>query len=322
MVLAGSIVTTLIVSPAFAADRQADTPSPEGQLLVVTTNLKEAFDNGDIGENSDMAAYVRRLLNQVPYVPDALMVQEVRRSSAAVVARFLTEATGMSYRVAAKPGDPPWTEKGGKIIDRETAIIVNSATVEVLGRAGRFTTSYETADANPQEPVRVRHHRTLSIREIAGGSSLSLASVHYVQNHFLESYSVGETYKAQWVQKTARVLDQASGERGTQATVIGGDFNASRGKRDSQTNHSHSAWLLGITGDPFNFLDAVWEVTREGGPDYLLTRAGVIDAGVDIYYDTQEAQRAGYFYSDHRFRWALIAPGEKGEPYQSEDGSF
>ncbi len=322
MVLAGSILTALIAAPALAAERQADTPSPEGQLLVVTTNLKEAFDNGDIGDNSDMSAYVRRLLNQVPYIPDALLVQEMRRSSASVVARLMTNATGMSFRVAAKPGDPPWTEKGNKIIDRETAIIINTATVQVLGRAGRFTTSYETADANPQEPVRVRHHRTLSILEINGGSSLSLASVHYVQNHFLESYAVGESYKAQWVQKTARILDDVSFARGTQATVIGGDFNASRGTRDNQANHSHSAWLLGIIDDPYNFIDAVWEVTREGGPDYLLTRAGVVDAGVDIYYDTQEAERSGYYYSDHRFRWALIAPGETGTSTEDGSGSF
>ncbi len=321
LVLAGSLLIALLASPSGASQQRAEAPSPEGELLVVTTNLKEAFDNGDIGDNSDMNAYVNRLLNQVPYIPDALLVQEVRRSSAATVAKLLSDATGMAFRVAAKPGEPPWTEKGYKIIDRETAIIVNSATVEVLGRASRFTTSYPREDANPQEPVRVRHHRILSVRELNGGSSLSLASVHYVQNHFLESSSIGEYYKRQWVLKTARLLDEESANKGTQATLFGGDFNASRGMRDSQANHSHSSWLLGITEDPYNFLDAVWEVTREGGPDYLLTRAGIVDAGVDIYYDSQEAQRAGYYYSDHRFRWAVIAPGEMGTPSEG-DGSF
>ena len=55
--------------------------SPVDELLVVSANLQEAFDDADVRDTKDIAGFSGRLLRQVPYKPDVLLLQEVRLSS-------------------------------------------------------------------------------------------------------------------------------------------------------------------------------------------------------------------------------------------------
>lgn len=297
---------TALVLPGSVA-RGAD-QSVQGQILVVTTNLQEAFDRDDADDPSDMRVYVSRLLKQLPYAPDVVLVQEVRRSSARNVAGLLTQASGYRYSIVVPPGEPPWRELDDRIIDRESAVIVNEDTVEVLGATGTIKSVYPGSVARAGEPRRVRNHAFASVALLDRSASITVASVHYVQNDFLTSPDVGDDYKRRWALQTADFLAAQAAEWGTSMTAIGGDFNASRGRRDDYANHSHSPWLVGLTGDGYGYRDTVYEVTKEGGPDFIMAAATIVNAGVDMYYNARRAARDGYFYSDHRFRWAIISP--------------
>src|SRR5687768_17287391 len=90
MLVLVSVLGGALSSPSAA---QASAHSPPGQLLVVATNLLEAWGD-EANNNSEMDIYVSRLLNQVPYLPDVLLLQEVKYRSARYVKNLLTRETG------------------------------------------------------------------------------------------------------------------------------------------------------------------------------------------------------------------------------------
>lgn len=97
--LALSALLSVLLAPAIGS---ASVPgeSPRGQVLVVDANLLEAFGGADVADAADMNNFVRRLVAQLPYAPDALLLQEVVGPSAENVARFMSAATGLEYDVA------------------------------------------------------------------------------------------------------------------------------------------------------------------------------------------------------------------------------
>ncbi|HVF53515.1 MAG TPA: endonuclease/exonuclease/phosphatase family protein [Actinomycetota bacterium] len=309
-----ALLGTLLLATLFAAGATTTASaaaslgkSPAGEILVITTNLQEAFGQADVADTSDMEEYVRRLLDQVPYVPDVLLLQEVRRSTTSAVASLLRKQTGHRFVTIVKPGDPPWVEMDDRIIDRESGILINTTTMETKGTTGTIRTSYPRADAAPSERVRVRHHAFATVGELDGAARISVASTHYVQKSFLRTEQLADEYKRRWVLRTADVLQVQAGKWNASMAAIGGDFNATRGERDDQAEHSYSPWLTGITRSPYEYRDAVWEITKIGGPDFIMTTGNLVNAGLDQYYEAKAARRHGYFYSDHRFRWAVVA---------------
>src|SRR3972149_2222495 len=70
--LLGSLVA-LASPPA----RAALNDTPDDRVLIVTTNLQEAYGDSDVGNLRDMRNYVDRLLKLVPNNPDVLNLQEI-----------------------------------------------------------------------------------------------------------------------------------------------------------------------------------------------------------------------------------------------------
>ncbi|MDQ3680063.1 MAG: hypothetical protein M3378_05880 [Actinomycetota bacterium] len=303
--------------------------SPPGQVLVVDANLLEAFGEEDVADPTDMENFVRRLLSQVPYTPDALLLQEVIGASTEKVARILTEMTGSTYVVAAGPGEShvvvPATATTPEI-RRETAILLNVDSMRLLDAGGYVDNAYA------QE-----HHRSgtwitkqepyLMAKERRGGLSTPLVSLHYVPNSRFTSADVGFRYKAEWSERIAQLLDTTYPSPSTrQVEVIGGDFN-----NRPCVEVDVSATDPRCTAMPF------WQVlteefgyasAKDKGIDHIFARGEILASGFDadrkaavggddefaackaLYAEGRGEEATGTcateFYADHSFVWALV----------------
>ncbi|MDQ3641631.1 MAG: hypothetical protein M3450_09330 [Actinomycetota bacterium] len=332
-VLALALALATVGTGAAAAESRRDSTSlgesPPGQVLVVDANLLEAFSREDVADPIDMENFVRRLLSQVPYAPDALLLQEVVGPSAENVARIMTAATGFTYVVAAGPGEShvvvPATATTPEI-RRETAILLNVDTMRLEDSGGYVENAYARADhrsgtwMTKQEPY-------LMAKELRGGLSTSLLSLHYVPNSRFTSADVGFRYKAEWSGQIAQLLDDAypSPSR-RQVEVIGGDFN-----NRPCVEVDVAASDPGCTPMPF------WQVltgdhgyisARDSGIDYIFARGEILDSGFDAERKAAVGSNAEFaackdlftqgrgddatgtcateFYADHSFLWALV----------------
>ena len=102
--------------------------SPPRQLLILSANLQEARPR-DMSD-AEMVNFARRVRRVVPYAPDAVLLQEVVKSSAARVARLLKDTTGFGFDVAVSPGPEPVVRTEGEhIVVRDTAILLNRVTM-------------------------------------------------------------------------------------------------------------------------------------------------------------------------------------------------
>lgn len=135
-----ALVAAATVAAAGAEDRAAGrnllTNSPQDEVLVVTTNLQEGFGEADLENIYELERYADRLATQLPYIPDVLLLQEVRRKSARAAARLLTNTFDQSYVVAVEPPRYP-TRSTPKIrTETSSAIVMNEETMRKIEAGG------------------------------------------------------------------------------------------------------------------------------------------------------------------------------------------
>jgi endonuclease/exonuclease/phosphatase family metal-dependent hydrolase len=286
----------------------ASATSPSGKVLVVTTNLRAAWgDQGDMRVR--MSRYVDRLLNQAPYFPDVLLLQEVKRNSADRVASLLSRRTRDRYVVAVRPPRIPWRQTPKIRTETDSAIVINRTTTKKLDHGGYISLTFKRSDAaDPSKRVEINQHARLSVQEISSGMKLSVASVHF-QYRLLKNRALWRPYQKQWAQKVAKKL--GAKYPGTIQTV-GGDFNRTR------CIHPGSGTLT-CTKNPFwrkfvnrhHYMDTIYRVWRDGkkhlglgGVDFIFTKGLPTNAQTDVSYNQRVRST---FYSDHHFVWATIS---------------
>ena len=285
-VLASAMCATALLHVGVAT---AGVASPLQKTIFITANLQEGFNDRDLKNMRELPIFVTRLLSKVPYDPDVLLLQEVRRKSAAAVAQILSNRTGHKYTLAFGGARDPYTGTPSRINVRDSAILLNTSTMTKVGDGGWLE---EPKDSSASRPM-YKGHAYGFARRTGTGMTFAMTSIH------IQESSVTETTKGIANKLAAKRPDISNGRY----NVIGGDFNTSR-----QTSPNHPApywsWLTGR-----KYRDAVYAVR---GPmstavDYIFARAGVYGAGVDSSYNNRTTNPA-LFYSDHRFRWAALGP--------------
>lgn len=301
-------MTIAVLAGAFASPSVAQAParSPEGQLLVVSTNLQEAWQD-EANNNSEMDNYVSRLLDQVPYVPDMLLLQEVKLKSARYVKNLLTSQTGDTYVFGWKPPRQPWTQNPDRRWEMDNGILINSETVRKLDTGGWIDLTYALKHAaDKSNRIETTRHARVSVAERQGGLKLAGVSVHLQYGHLIERFDT--LYQNKWTNRLATVMQN---KYPNAVRVIAGDFNKDRCVGDSDVRSCTKApFWENLTGPDYAYDDALYRVFRNGkegvglgGVDFIFTTGQPDDAGSDTSYDKSDNST---FYSDHRFFWALI----------------
>lgn len=298
-----------VVSPARAGATQS---SPPQRVVVVTTNLQEAWSRGtdDLKDQSELDTYVRRLLNQLPYFPDVLLLQEVRRKSAKYVIDLLTAETGQTYGWGVRPPRRPWTQNPRVRTETDSAVVFNTETMRQLDEGGFISLTYDRSHAADQiERVEKTQHARVSLVERDGGLEVAGASVHLQYGHLQERHI--DRYQVEWTDKLARVMATRYPDA---APTIGGDFNQDRCVRPGdgvETCRKEPFWE-NLTNPPWSYSDMIYERFTEGqrgtglgGVDFVFSTGDATDAGSDTTYDRTDPSQ---FYSDHRFYWGVVGP--------------
>lgn len=284
--------------------------SPADQLLVVNANVRER-NRTDMADWDDMTVFVRRVLADVPYAPDIVLLQEVRRQSAQLIALMMGSATGQDYEMAVKRGNRyARVTKDGTIILTETAILMNTTTVAKLGPGGHETFSYTAEEAAPGSKIRWKRATHVALVEIGGEFGLRVASVHMSKDSTLASEDVARAKKLEWSSQIDEILAEIYPT--VPHSVVGGDFN----------QHRCDDGKPGCVVNPFwqhlidtGYRDSVRTMVGFGNAiDFIFSSAPVVDATADFDYDPGAAQGTPQFYSDHRFRWALVEQNDTTAP--------
>ena len=310
-----SLVALVLAVPLFGiltVGSVAQTPpahSPEGEMLVVTANLQEAWDRTDMRSQSELKNYVERLLDQAPFLPDVLLLQEVRRKSAKYVAEEMTRATGESYVMAVVPPRRPWTQNPKRRTETDSGIVMNADSTKKVGEGGFISLTYlRKHAADKVERVETTRHARALFAERTGDMRLAGASVHLQYGHLLPKHEA--RYQVEWTDKLAQTMTNLYPDA---ARTIGGDFNQDRCQGGSDVRNCDKApFWENLTAMPWHYEDALYTAFRNGkegvglgGVDFIFTTGRTVDAGSDTSYDKTDPNE---FYSDHRFFWALIAP--------------
>lgn len=302
--LTATVSTALLQAGTSSAQ---DRHTPPGQVLYVTTNLLEAWDIQDMKSQSELKTYVQRLLNQTPFLPDVLLLQEVRLKSAKFVAEELTRQTSDTYTVAVKPPRRPWTQNPQRRTETDTAVVINSDTMKKVDKGGFISLTYERRHAaDKSKRVETTRHARVLVKELDGDMKFAAASVHLQYGH-LASKALDYRYQKKWTSQVARVLKK---RYPAAMRNIGGDFNETR-CRDTSVGASDCTkspfWNNLVQNWDYNdVMFEVWKTGKRGiglgGVDFMFTTGTAVDAGSDYNYNKNDPDQ---FYSDHRFFWGV-----------------
>lgn len=291
-----------------------DDISPQGEIAVANNNLEER-EPSDMRNDQDMQNFVNRLINgagsaaghQIKYAPDVLLLQEVRESSMETVAKLLATATGCRYVVLTSPGSNYVVKDGEPLILKETGIMINANTMEAADAGGHILAKYREAQSNPSVKVTFKNIAYGLARERDTGMEISLASVHVVKDSSLRTLKIAREKKRAWAKQIANKLKNAYPN--AQLSAIGGDFNAQRCDYGDENCPGAPFWRT-LTTD-FSYLDSYW-VTHDFGRyiDYIWGKKFVVEADEDNNYN----QKQDPFYSDHQWRWAVLATKDVSPP--------
>lgn len=282
--LISSLLSLAVFVASAPAQTQGKPASPARQLLIVSANLREGFpfdkpnqNHDDVNEDctSDLQNYPRfdatgqpifppegptcyldvrnfaqRLHDWLPYAPDVLLLQEVVRDPAHMVAYQLEQAfAGYDFRVVVAPAtndfEPDtnagractYTTKSGDTRtgakarrQRETAIVINTTTMAVPDDAGAgyLTTKYPCGVATKESEKRGRAFRDHAfvdgISELDGGLLVPAMSVHLGGQKHVVRASRGRVW-ARWARELIDHLADPDVGGGKDVRLIGGDFN-------------------------------------------------------------------------------------------------
>ena len=316
--LATAALAGLLSLPLIGSGAQAGllcrNQSPDGQIAVANNNVEER-DPVDMKNHGDMETFVNRLLNgagnaqghQIPYTPDVLLLQEVRGSSADYIGGLLTAATGCTFALAVSPGENYVVKNDDPVILRETAILLNTDTMEKVGNSGYIVTKYDRSQADPGVKRTYKSHAWGMAQDLQSGETISLASLHLVKDGSLRNLEVARKLKNKWSRQIAGALKNKFPN--ADLSAIGGDFNANRCNFGDHNCPGAPFWRS-LTQD-FNYRDSYWVIKDFGRYiDYIFAKKFVVDADEDNEYD----QSSDPFYSDHQFRWATLASSDVVPP--------
>lgn len=307
LLLLALLVSAFMASSVVPSGAQTPQHSPEGQLLVVSTNLQEAWQD-EANNNSEMKNYVSRLLNQLPYLPDVLLLQEVKLRSARFVKKLLTNQTGEVYGFGWKPPAQPWTQNPQRRWEMDNGILINTETVRKLDTGGWIDLTYDRAHAADKvERVETTRQARVSVAERQGDLKLAATSVHLQYGHLLPKFDT--QYQTEWTDKLATVM---ANQYPKAVRMIAGDFNKDRCEGSSDVRSCQKApFWDNLTAADYAYDDSLYRVFRNGkegvglgGVDFIFTTGKPEDAGSDTTYDKSNNAT---FYSDHRFFWVLVS---------------
>lgn len=277
-----------------AAGPAAKKLSPTDNITIVTVNLLEGFDEQDVQKSPEIDVFVNRVLDQVPFDPDIVLLQEVRASTAKRVANKFAAKTNGTYKVAVNAAIKPYVKKGGHAVKADTAIVINTATIQKIS-GGYIKTEH---DIPGEVPFTKKNARGL-FKEINGTLQVAAVSVH-----------VSEKGITPTVKTIAKKLEAVHPADPLRYQVLGGDFNTNGIQQTGgfgQTKE-HEFWNH-LTSAPYRYIDSIWNVKHEKGVDYVFVRGDILKAGLDLSYNAGAAEGdPSRFYSDHRFRWAVVGP--------------
>lgn len=309
------LVIAVVTVPSVAMAQERTPESPPGRLLIVNNNLQEAFVASDVADPSDLANFVRRLLDQTTYAPDALLLQEVVNSSAQTVARLMSESTGWTYQVVVAPGESVYQPSGeNEQIIRDTAIVINTGTLEAVGEAGFMRSTYAAEDGLSGEPVRTKEHAFAAARVIGeSATKVPLMSLHFVptRNAFPDD-ETSWAYKDRWVDEIARFFDETYPAPRWNTPFLAGDFNNRRCVSVDETRSCDTLAFWDSLTSTHGYSDAIFhggsedEIGTRKRIDYMFGRFGSLTAASDLSYGSAERSDPAVFYSDHRLMWALV----------------
>jgi len=308
-----AIVGAALVGPLAAPVAAARNNTPENEILVVTANIEEAYsmDNNDLADNYEIDNFAARIKQVVPKTPDVLLLQEVNHRTAALTASRLTARLGQKFVVGVRPDRNTTVEYPDKQVHTETAIILNAETMATANGGGYFATTYPKSAAPVGERVQVRRQAFMLAREKGSGALVPLVSLHYAMERSLRTAKLSNYYRGKWSKQLKSLLArryEANSDR--RAAVIAGDFNAGRCYKGDFANCIEAAWWRTMERDAPRYIEAgraEEPVPVPYGVDAIWTRGNVIDAGWDEHGDFPDSDRSR-FYSDHRLRWAVVAP--------------
>jgi Endonuclease/Exonuclease/phosphatase family len=291
--------------------RARSRPAPSDRALIVIANLQEAFGSSDVRNPRDMRVFARRVLRRTPYRPDVLLLQEVRRRSARFVARRLSRRTRHRYVVAVDPGRDPWKQTPRKVVKKETAILINGHTMRKLRPGGFISTSYDPRYGKRE----VKENAHLLAGKRGSNLSLSLASIHWPGR--TGSQRRTNRLGVRWSRKVADALVRKHPAATKRLRSIGGDFNRPCYHRPTYRHKWRPyPYCATLTNDRYRYKNAVFVVDARpnnkdivnGGVDHIFARGQILSAGVDDAYNRLKAASSPRrYYSDHKFRWAVVA---------------
>jgi len=314
-------VLAFVAASAGLGDAVAQEParletSPRGQILVLDANLQEAFIASDVADPTDMWNFARRAAALLPYAPDVVLLQEVVEPSAINVATFLGEEVGHSYEVAIAPGPtafPKADEAPDEQVQQETAILINSGTVQMMGERGFFETSYSPSDGIEGQKAKTKLHAYAAVREIQSKRTYPLMSLHFVPNQYFNSEEVGWAYKERWSRSVAEFLDATFPPPKSGGHIVGGDFNNRRCRDVIEARGCERFPFWDVMTAENDYSDAIFtaggaeEIGTAKRIDYIFGRLDPTSAASDLAYDDEEKSDPATFYSDHRLIWTLLA---------------
>ncbi|MEA2460432.1 MAG: hypothetical protein QOH90_609 [Actinomycetota bacterium] len=296
---AGLLALGLATAPVQAA------ATPPRQIVTVIANVNKAYggihEGKSIHDMSSIKAFVTRAVQMTPSAPDVVLLQELRKEGAAAAAKSFTNKTGDKYIVAVgPPRNHPTLDYAAKQIHTETAILLNTASMEKSSGGGFIKSSYTHAEGSGGK-IKVKKNAFVLATQKSSGLTVALASVHYTPVGDLKSKAVSDRLRGEWSKQIATTLHNKYPTAGL--TNIGGDFNTIRCFSGAFKSCKEAAFWKYLS--THGFVDSLYVLPQPGGggAESCMTRA----TGVDFVFSTGNPQAGGIDthggYSDHKLRW-------------------
>jgi exonuclease III len=305
--LASTMAATLFLSFANNPAEAAITPTPDRQIVTVIANLNKAYGGSytgpSLGNMDSVRAFANRALAMTPTAPDVVLLQEVRAKSAKAAATALTNKSPFKYVVVVMPGQHPTREFGGMQIHKETAIILNTDTMEKIGTGGFLAAKYTRAQAAAGHKIKVKKTAYIGATQRSSGMKVALASVHYTPIEDLKSKALSNSLRGKWSEQIAAKLK--SKYPGSAITNIGGDFNQIRCYSGAFKSCTLADFWKYFSNN--GFVDSLYMLHQASpGPEACVERT----TGVDYIFSDGNPKKGGVDskggYSDHKLRWVTI----------------
>lgn len=320
----GSGATTATPSPE---------PTPEPKVVVVSANLRESHamwpddvtgePYADLQSMTELSNFVDHVARLVPRPPDVLLLQEVIAVSARETAKQLREKFDRPYAVVVASGD---SNQIGPKFDyfkhkRNTAIIINEAQMDVVGKVGYMSLNQRPGDWPVGRFGVAQEQAHALLRHRPSGVEVGVMSVHWATNPKFGARRLGTARRIEWAHQVTAFMSERFGRADIQ--VMGGEFSVNRCGvwQESLRCDEHPAYEV-ITDGRNGFKDAVLVASRHskrefarqvenrnGDPhriDYIFSTGTVHAASRSVDYLTQKFTPR--YFSDHKYDYAVLGP--------------